>query len=295
MKRFILAAAALAVPMLGVAVNAASIDPLHGYTGKVEMTLINQDVGRVYDPSLPAGTYTGSALQNAKDNSSVPPAGNPFPNEDGWGVFQITNIYNPATPGNFIYQAGDDGIDLVGIFWNETDIRLDLGSVGGETLEFVKGTGQRVAVFEVPHNSYTPSVGPSARTGDANTPIFPTVTVGNPIWTFFGVNFTGQNYSFFSNYNQTANTTVGGSALDVGAAGAYVGTQNDRFVAQAGPDVTLAFRGDNLQLSNPDWLLDSHDPVEATVVAVPTPSTAAMGLVGMAGMALGALRRRRTA
>jgi len=318
MKRFILAAAALAVPMFGSAAFAATVD-FKGFNGDITMKIENFDVGRVYqgvnyssggtvynnDPMNPnqLSTIRGNSPDPALDASTQ------HASEDGWGIFRITTIYQASNSNNIFYQTNQGGIDLVGIFWGEQDTTVVTQHVGGglsgpaHDEQDSAGVGVNFAVFAVAANSWNPSLGTSGRGGTPTMPTYNTVTSGTPIWTFYSTNLQddqGNNlgFDFLSLFDVTHTTSNGKAAAEVGAAGSYLGSENSQFVTKPGkPDLTFNFRGDpnpaSGQIAVGDWLLQSQDPVQATVFSTPTPSSASMGALAMLGLAAGSLRRNR--
>jgi hypothetical protein len=328
MKRLMLAAAALAVPLLGVASTQAASLNFGGYSGPIKIKLGNKDTGVIYSgadgtytkaqidaanaAAISSGTGVGTAGGLTADRRNL---GSVLPNEDAWGVLTVTAIYKGGatadeTPGNALFLAGLQPFEITAIFFGQSDSFLKISDSGAN--QEIHSTGLEAAFFLDSTQDYSTAPGPAGRTNVAGVPQYTGITdsdSGKALWTFksttgfVSAGFTPDPTSeFFTSVAVNGSTVtgvngVGGFNAVVDNSGTNpfgVGEQN----ALLDPTqlVTVTFTGSGAQVANgpTSWLISSQDPILAVAAPLPTPGTAMAGGVMMAGLAMGGLMRRRS-
>jgi len=323
MKRLILAAAALAVPLLGASAHAASIN-FGNYSGPILIKYGNFDVGRIYNIA-PGTTVAGTNLVDALPQTDAaspftpvvgggfsPITGSTDTAEDTWGIALVTDIFagtNAFAPR--IYQAGNAALQgntqLTAIFFGGHDVQVSADAAGRQTTSVAGVQFGLFAADVSPHVNGTPT--PTDR---GNSPIsYPGITDGTLVLSFVGqaghfldAPDAEQQGTFDPLLVQSTNllTPIGGGNLflEKGAinfgGGLVVGTENDRIASipaspgDPGADAQVQF---TTRAGINGWSVTSDDPASMAILPVPTPSAAGMGLLGMGGLALGKLARRR--
>jgi hypothetical protein len=327
MKRLMLAAAALAVPLLAVASTEAATLSFGGYAGPIKIKLGNKDTGVIYSGA--DGTYTAAQVQAANAaaiaGGGVGTAGgltadrrnlgNVLTNEDAWGVLTVTAIYKGGatgdeTPANALYLAGVQPFEITAIFFGQTDSFLKISDSGKN--EEIHSTGLEAAFFLDSTPDYSTAAGPAGRTNVGSKPTYGTVTdsdSGGPLWTFksttgfASAGFTPDPTSeFFTSVAVNGSTVTGvngvggfNALVDNSGTNPY-GNGQENFLLDPSSLVTVTFTGSGAQTANnaTSWLISSQDPILAVAAPLPTPETAMAGGVMMLGLAAGGLLRRRS-
>ena len=150
--------------LLAVSTTAMGItftDPVTGnptsYKGPIIFTLFDRAWGTDYSPAIAAGAPASTPIWEQ------PPSG--WPNTPaqgaiggkGYGIFYIDTIQkaqiSPTTgniidigPGNELWQNGDNNQELVGIFWNVSDIVWSHDAASGT--QTIEAAGMNVAIWE---------------------------------------------------------------------------------------------------------------------------------------------------
>ena len=131
--------------------NASAFALNNGYTGPVEFKFSDFSIGTLYDQS--SGGY-----------------GNADGQEDAFGIFKITSIITPAVQP--LWQDGQDGEELTGIFYGIDDDLWEITPAGGVNIQSVGGF---IDVYLDGAQNFDPTLGPAARAGVSD---YPTVTDG---------------------------------------------------------------------------------------------------------------------
>jgi len=311
MKRLILAAAALAVPLVTTSAHALTLN----YKGPISIHITAFDEGVLYQrtSATDAGVAPAGAV-NGLTQSAPPVKGNP--GEDTWGIFLVDSILANDGSNTVLYDRATASTLLTGLIWGGTDVAVQTGTnfvtVGSPPtvppdFETVITSGSQIAVWEqnaAGFNAALLTAGPNARSNaDPSKPFYAGVTEGSLIWSFNalpGTQFSTVRGSF-TGADPNAYTVLGGNGGIEAVKGTTswgTGSQNGIFQPLAdGADIQATFglpiaelqRGQSL-----GWTVGAKDPIDADIIAVPTPSAFASGVIVMAGMAFNTLRRRRT-
>jgi len=331
MKRLILAAAALAVPLMSASAHAASIgvdDLFGGLRGHITFTYSNLDSGTSYFGSVapPAGGTTGvidltQPANSGLNNLSAPGA---VGNEDTWAVARVSSIQvNGVTvwaagtfnnPGNSFTGRAAGEITAFVYGEHDTAIRLTDEGGGNTQLEAIGGGLQLALYYDDTPDYYNGLLqpGPGQRTGFTT---FTNVTDGQLILT--GRSTPG----LASPVNggpapEFVSTTLINSSGQVasGHGGAYgnwtandsgVGAFNNAFFQDTSPPFASDTPAHQFELrfdTSPQpalptgWTASSNDPlITALPAGVPLPSSASAGAFLCALAAVAKFGRRRMA
>jgi hypothetical protein len=281
--------------MLGVALfssNAsAAVVNFGGYSGEVRMKFINFDEGTVYvADDGEYGAHGGGGVGDLDALPQLSPVGG-VANEDGWGVFRIQEILDSTGLITF-YNHATANFEITGIFYGIQDTYLKVTDAGTtDEQQEIHSNGLSADFWAGPKN-FNPAGGPLARTSATTNP---TATDGTLIWSLNAVPgwVAGDSDEFFSYFRPSDGgpgimSSNGGFYGEWGATPGGLGVDNGQWLDPVGPDLESNFTGETGSFG---WLLNSDDPFRATP-AIPEPVTAAMSLLGLAGVALVALRRR---
>jgi hypothetical protein len=311
MKRLILAAAALAVPLFASASQAVTVSiPTAG--GQLFMKYRNVDVGKLYDtvdtPSTEADVNTHQVFPSP---NTTPLPGSSDAREDSWGIAIVDEIRVGGQFGTLVYQAQNPAlqgnIQVSAIFYGTHDIQVTNNTNGTQTIDsnnvfvdfYASLVGNNADGLDFPTN-------PDANTRTnlpGNIPQFAGVTDGMHIFSF--VSHTG---SLANNANASFETTInpnltpgptgviGGGTLflDTGTTPLGTGVQNN--IIAPGPanqaDAIVSFTTLSPPANSTGFNVGSNDPLLATLIT-PVPQSAWAGGALMAGFGLTVLRRRR--
>lgn len=323
MKRLMLAAAALAVPLFGAAAHAASIN-FGGYSGPILITYGNFDVGRVYTIA-PGTTVSGIGAVNALPQTdaaspntpvagggAAPITGSTNVAEDTWGIAKVTAIYaGTDTLAPIIYQSGNPALQgntqVTAIFFGGSDVQVSADANGIQT---TSTAGVQFGLFASNVGDNTDGLDLSSSPTAAvrgNSPIsYAGITDGTLIFSFIGEagHFLDAPSAEQQSTFDPTRVNGGNPSIPIGqgtlflqkhsidfGAGAVTGTENNILVDTPSPsaDAQVQF---TTREGTRDFTVTSNDPA-LTFISVPAPSTAGAGLLGVAGLALGRLVRRR--
>jgi len=311
MKRFILAAAALAVPMFASNAHALFL----GYNGPISIHIQVYDAGKLYvgpngTAAIGETNVDNNVVVQGGPMSQTGPVDGALPNEDTWGIFVIDEIFANDGSGAVLYDRASASTTLTGITALGRDTFVQIDSITGA--ETVHTVGSNIAVYEQAGHINFDAIaanGPTFRTNPGGIPTYAGVTVGAPIWTFstFPGIFAGgpafdnndESYSTangdFTSFASAAVTSGNGGFRAVTSTNVFgTGSQNDLFKPFAdGSDLHATF-GFPSQPAPAGWTVFAKDPLDATVVGVPTPSAFASGAVVLGGLMMSSLRRRRS-
>ncbi len=306
MRKLIIALAVFAL-VLGVSVKSSQAVNLGGYAGKIKFKYSDwTDIISVYDTD--SGGY-----------------GNANGSEDFWGIYDVTSILKDDGTNQVIWQKGDDGEYLTGIYYNLDDDfwEIDAGT-GKQNTQLVGGsnvndngdliTAGRLDLWLDTVDDFDASLGIGGRTaldkytnitdgtaslylatefatgikfgGIAPTTLDDHIVLDNDIDP--STQFATGDGSFFLN-------VIGGSAADVFDTNGYNLTDDS-----GNTNILRDFKGefDTEVVYVPGTILPdgtepfeilSEDPVRGAIKPIPEPTTVALlgiGLVGMAGVAV---------
>jgi hypothetical protein len=318
--------AGLAVIALSGQASAVSFG---GYQGPITMHLTDWDGGTQYNVS--DGTYTQAQLAALTTVSSLaalettPQSKLPYTNSggsDSWGVVRIDSIIMGKSPGSVLYSAGQNGEQIVGIFYGDHDTSLTQTTSGTVVQQSFTGTGFQLAFFD-----YTPYVGtasftggPALGSGSTASPTYQGVTnSANLLWTIRavpGFSATDTVDTFFNTFNGLNTTVSAGHSLGdmtglPDAQGNIVapldfwsnGPQNAELhtlgISTANglssADVSFDFNAGvdpSQYFERGTWLLQSNDPIRTSVSIIPEPVTMAGLMLGL-GCLTRYVRRRK--
>jgi hypothetical protein len=305
MKRWILAAAALAVPLFGTAAQALTLN----FKGPISIHVTAFDEGVLYQRSAATDAgVAGPSAVNGLTQTPAPTGANP--GEDTWGIFLIDQIVANDGSNQVLYDRTAAGSPiLTGIIYGGVDQAV-LTSTNVSHLtdptappdqETIATNGSQIAVYEqAPGTDVTNfgNLGPSARNNsDPNAPSYTGVTAGTLIWTFNTVNGTQTSNSFgsFTGDPSTFSVVSGGGGLTATTgtiSGGRTGSENGIFTSPI--TATFGFPADELAKGQSEgWTVGAKDPFDADIIGTPTPTAFASGAIIMAGMMVNSLRRRR--
>jgi len=316
MKRLILAAAALAVPLFATASQAASIS-FNGLEGQLFMKYRNLDVGKLYNttPADTTGEANVDALQVSPNPNTVPLPGSANPREDAWGIAIVDEIRIGGAFGTLVYSASNPALQgntqVAAIFYGTHDIEVVNNPNGTQTIEsnnvfvdfYASLLGNNADGVDLT------SLDATHRMNDINnTPSYTGITDGTHIFSF--VSHQG---SIGSNPQSSFETTIdpnltpnsqtgviggGNLFLDVGTTPLGTGTQNGSLkVDPLGPgsaDALVSFTTLSPPPGSSGFNVGSNDPLLAQALA-PAPKSVWAGAAVMGGLGLAALRRRKLA
>lgn len=320
-RKIAIAAAVLSLVVVATPVFALSL-PLDT---PVVFKFFNFDMGTLYQ--VANGTYVGETTLDGL--TQIPPLGG-YPNEDGWGIFRVALITNPAGTVEYWNSATADA-ELTGMFWGLRDVYVAQPS--GPSQQEIDGKYMHVSLYEDSAKNFDPELGSSGRTGEDayttvtdGTKLFEAITVPGIVHDVGqGAGLTTEFHTMFN----AADTTSDGrfnidilpdsgtmwchedGGFDTNKLGAPIGEHEEWTRPIAGTNINPGFYG---TLDSPgsdmkfqftgtanvdpftggplvgDWLILSNDPAYAWT-GVPEPAT--MSLVGLGLLAL--VRRRRRA
>lgn len=290
-----------------------------GYGGPVSWHISNWDEGRVYtglltngDPVTVGTVYTSAQLQ------SIAPKG-PAGVGDAWGIFRVETIFDAALTGpnsmtigsTQLYGHGDEGTELVGIFYGRQDDTIVFNADGSQTINSdpLGYFGDRIDLYIQPvgtaANWINGMAGPGA---SAVAGTYPGIG-DDPDSTLVLTGFITPGFSNGGLDGSFSNFTPQG-ATGEGTFGLYLtwdgGTDLNRFGSPTTPGIFPFFGGPGapfdadarlkgtisptiFPLADP-WLVNTSDPA-FMYVTVPEPVTMAGVLLGIG--CLGRYIRRR--
>jgi len=301
MKKLNLLALACGMALSGAA-SAATIN-FGGLTGPLIIHYRNLDVGHVYTADA-----ASEAAANAMDDTTLPGG---VPHEDFWGIALVDTIQVGAT---FVYVnsvaalQGDKQISA--IFYGGHDVQVDVDATTNSETIWSNNVSVDFFASVIGDNSdgmdFPTSPNANNRTNPSG-PSFAGVTDGTHIFSFIGI--AGQfpenpAAEFKTTVSETLSADpitglVGGGTLFLKLAPTLLGTGNSNFLfkdnADPAPDARVSFQtilpaGADLGTAT-GFNTGSADPLLAQ--AVPTPSIAASGLVGLCSLLVGRGRRRK--
>jgi hypothetical protein len=265
-------------------ISQASAFSLGGYSGPVKFKLSDRSEAISITPSFPAGAY-----------------GNADGAEDIWGIFKITTIADPAD--NPLWQDGDNGEELTGIFYGIDNDYWSPNAIGGINIQSVAGA---IDLYLDSSPDYNPTLGPGARSGVSS---YPTATDGTLFLSTVmvpGIKYGNgavidDHITFDNDLDGTTQPFTGDGAyyLEITGGDAYAVSLFDwdyyTLVDDSGAITTADFFGqfDTEVPGSFGWFGDSEDPVEG--FATPEPATMALlgsGLLGIAGLSRRKLFRK---
>ena len=295
--------------------------------------VIDNGMGTIY---LPYNQPLNEWLDPA-DVPSVPASGANV-GEDGWGIFQIDAIYKgkwvnepnnvidrlTGSASDLLWQAGDDGLELVGMYANRVDLAVLFAQdpISGEISQFTQSMGDTYEIFSQPVGNYDPSQGSSGRVMAGMVYLDKYTGIGyqadgTPLPGAFleGTAYTEPGYfgSLAATEVISEFTPLGGTAVVTGTSDMFLTMDHSSEIlfrngGWLDEDVFHPTKGDpgefnwsdlrlhvttapHLPEGDYDWLFTSSDPLTGAVM-IPEPMTMLGVFMGISGLA-GYVRKRR--
>ncbi|MDY7009770.1 MAG: PEP-CTERM sorting domain-containing protein [Planctomycetota bacterium] len=307
----------------GVPFNQAYNGPIYGHMANYDSSyLYDWNNGYLADnvTQIVLGTAYNPALVK-----TVPGTGKGLhANENSWGIFKIDNLYagaitgadtiTQASPTNQLYNNGDNGLEIVGIFYGRQDLNVTFLTPGALGIQQITSNGGTTEIFTQPVNTYdNGAAGSGGRVaavnneyatigyvGDGTNTLLPgaeLVIVASDQVGFFPT--LGANVAFNTTF--TPNGAGSGSGqfdmfLSVTGGTESLLWDTDVFPTPtsliAGVTADFRLKGSTTPTGVGDWLVSSSDPITGTYV--PEPMTMLAVFTGIAGLA-GYIRKRRMA
>lgn len=317
--------ALLVMALIGaVTVSASALTLRRAHVGPVTFKIVNFDMGVIYDPEGGAAGTIVSGIGNVNALPQIDPPGADFDaiggglftggeseiKEDGWGIFRVTEIYNTADDSDILWEHGDNGDEIVGMFYGLIDnaVRFSSDSPGQTIIQSENITfdlyEQAVGTWAGTGTAGAPSLGSAGRLAfdrfqgvtEAGTLILRGESAQGDLIPLTGSVGPAEFHSFFKP-NASLNSGDGTffTRLDL-----VPGTRDyGQFNSNAFPG-GVDFQVNGTTKSNAgttalpriaDWTVRSEDPLEAVVI--PEPVT--LISVGLGAVSLGRYIRRRRA
>jgi hypothetical protein len=160
--------------VLAVAGAAQAIQFLQPYSGPIRFKFESWDMGAVYDVSNTNAIPRGSVIQGIAALDALPqyppPGGiQPIPsgpyqgqNEDGWGIFRVTEIRSDDGLSTLLWSGAlDSQREVVGMIYGAVDNALYVDAVTGKTT--IQSDGYMFAMYEQGKGNFSPADGSSDR------------------------------------------------------------------------------------------------------------------------------------
>lgn len=296
--------------VLALSMPAWGLSLLQPYNGPMTMQLANWDEGTVYHNLTNDVTYDRAALDLLP--TTDPGSGGAWRSlaingggSDTWGVIRIDNIYSTEATPKLLFDGIGGPTSLTAIFYGEQDTYVRQTVVEGNTVQFIHGTGMKVAFYEQPMSTslFDPMTnGPSTGWGGtAGGPSFTGVTDGSLVWTMLSAPGNNSAYptdEFFESFfpGDVYNSSNGKVLFNMttipfdSVIGGITGPQNWQLdtnsfltaIISTRVDVTTTFTASSDPGQYPDignWLIRSSDPFNVNII--PEPATMAGLLLGI--------------
>lgn len=131
--------------LLSLTTSAEAIDYRMAYSGPVRWIVTNWDMGPVYDTSqiTPFVLHDGAATLDALAQYEAPGR---VGDEDNWGIFRVQEILTDDGFSNVLWGNGDDGKELVGMFYGGVDNALYIGPTTSQ--QTIQSSGWSMDLYE---------------------------------------------------------------------------------------------------------------------------------------------------
>jgi len=280
------------------------------YNGPVVLDIYNWDNGTVYSNQLTnnRGSAQVGVLYNASDLVVASPIVGPSGVGDGWGIVTVAGIVKGTVSNGVIspvlgssgklYESGDAGTAIMGVFWGRQDDKVIFNNDGSQTIYAdPAGSSEHVNLYVVPESSLDnwnlgmsgPAGSPSAGLYTGITDVGTLVLSGTVVTNSYS-NGGGGNDGVFSTFNPAGGVNCGSFEFYIDWTG---GTDINTFGSPVGQGYfggsTDAYLSGHDNGGNFGWLVQSYDP--AYMNAVPEPVTMMSMVLGIG--CLGRYIRRR--
>jgi len=267
----------------------------------------NFDMGVVYGNDTTGTTASGEAAVDSWATGQTGATG-AVGDEDTWGIFKVSDLLlDDVSATSPVWQDGDGGVELVGMFFGLTDIFVEQTDT---TEHLIQSAGGTFILFEQAAGTFNELLGSGGRTA---LDMYTTVTDGgNRVLKFdtaaghldLASDNGGIDAEFevtFNNGNTEGDGTTYGHVdrsdtddewadfLDTNAFGNAIQAANGVNPADLLVQFDTFPYNDNQTVETDDWLVTSDDPVRGRIIPLPGAASMGFGLMGLLAVA----RKRR--
>ena len=233
--------------VLAAATSAQAITLRRPYDGPIAFDITNREASITYNTTAPGVYGPGGDFALPESGPLVNDLLNPDPNnpnEDAWGLFRVNTIFSAEVNSphvsileddtDILWQDGDNGEELVGIFWGMQDLGYSQAVDGTQTIET---TGLQLMLIEQPKDTFAGYGGFAQGTGGRLPAISPSTYVGigvdaagaalpgASVWVT-GESVPGFDGTMFTGSTNDVNTEFAGSFNPAAAVGTFAGNAN---------------------------------------------------------------------